>query len=982
MENRSKINQKDRKALELLEKDTGKKFELSPYKAHTSSSQSGYDINEMGFINFLEISGNGDFNTLDLSNFKELKFLTISNAYLDNYSFIKNYTQLSSLLIADNSLSDISFLKFLKNNLEKLCLDSNKIEDFSILKDLKKLSDLVIVNTVGFNDFSFIKYLNQLKSLCLGNTQISDISFLKDLRQLTSLSLRNNQISDISILKDLRQLTSLMLPDNQISDISALKDLKQLTELNLSRNLIEIVPKEICNLNAEFVREGASQKGIILYGNPIKSPPIEIVLQGKKATINWFAANKKELCEIKVLLLGDAEAGKTSLLKRLKSNEYKKGEEPTDGIIIEEMDFEKLPTFVKQKKLHGTKAYFWDFGGQEIMTSTHQFFMTKRSVYILLLEARNDGESERQVRNWLKRIRTFGGNSQVIVVVNKIDLNPAFGLDTYKLQKDFPQIKGFVNISCETGKNINKLKELLEEFIPKAELFKTEIDERWIDIKDDLQKETKKESYVSHKNFTKICIKHKLKSKEEQNEAILFLNDLGIVLHFDELDLGEYFILDPLWVTNGVYKILTSDLAAKQKGEIKIEQLPFIVNEEIKKTDVGKPTNINRIQYSPQELRFLADIMAQFKLSFYQENKQIVLIPDLLNKHTPAKLSESFSKNPEKLCFNFKYDYLPNSIIPRFMVEMKKDIAEKWRSGVILKCQTCLETEAIISSTENWIKIIVTGKHKQKREYLSIIRFFLENINSDFNVTITPFVPLPGFENNFVKYNQLLKMEKAGEKKYYDWDIEEVFEISRLLEGIADNEEIRKRAEVINEDYEDKEIQKDMKPEVKKDKKIELKTIELFLASSKELKVDREQVEIWIGRENKRLVKKGIFLNLNIWEDFLDAMSRTGLQKEYNKTVEKSDIFISMFATKVGKFTEEEFDVAYENFLKKGKNKFIYTFFKDVQVNISEINIKDLNNLNKFKKKLDKLGHYYTPYKSTDDLLRQLKVQLDKMKIF
>ncbi|MEM9276584.1 MAG: hypothetical protein AAGA80_27125, partial [Cyanobacteria bacterium P01_F01_bin.143] len=84
--------------------------------------------------------------------------------------------------------------------------------------------------------------------------------------------------------------------------------------------------------------------------------------------------------------------------------------------------------------------------------------------------------------------------------------------------------------------------------------------------------------------------------------------------------------------------------------------------------------------------------------------------------------------------------------------------------------------------------------------------------------------------------------------------------------------------------------------------------IKIFLASSSELKGDREQFEILIGRENKEYIRKGIFLELVIWEDFLDAMSATRLQDEYNKTIAECDVFVSLFWTKVGQYTEEEFE--------------------------------------------------------------------------
>jgi GTPase SAR1 family protein len=56
------------------------------------------------------------------------------------------------------------------------------------------------------------------------------------------------------------------------------------------------------------------------------------------------------------------------------------------------------------------------------MHATHQFFLSKRSVYILVLDGRRDEKTE----YWLKHVEAFGGGSPVIIAINKIDENPAF----------------------------------------------------------------------------------------------------------------------------------------------------------------------------------------------------------------------------------------------------------------------------------------------------------------------------------------------------------------------------------------------------------------------------------------------------------------------------------------------------------------------------------------------------------------------------
>ena len=86
-----------------------------------------------------------------------------------------------------------------------------------------------------------------------------------------------------------------------------------------------------------------------------------------------------------------------------------------------------------------------------------------------------------------------------------------------------------------------------------------------------------------------------------------------------------------------------------------------------------------------------------------------------------------------------------------------------------------------------------------------------------------------------------------------------------------------------------------------------MEIIKIFLASSEELANDRVGFQLLIGQLNQDWVSKGIFFNLVIWENFIDALSKNGLQSEYNKSIQESDIFVLLFFTKVGKFTKEEF---------------------------------------------------------------------------
>jgi formylglycine-generating enzyme required for sulfatase activity len=157
-----------------------------------------------------------------------------------------------------------------------------------------------------------------------------------------------------------------------------------------------------------------------------------------------------------------------------------------------------------------------------------------------------------------------------------------------------------------------------------------------------------------------------------------------------------------------------------------------------------------------------------------------------------------------------------------------------------------------------------------------------------------------------------------------------------------------------------------------------INTRKIFLASSSELKEDRKEFEIFISRRNKAWVSQGVYLELVQWEDFLDALSQTRLQDEYNKAIKDCDLFVMLFFTKVGQYTAEEFETAFGQF--KATNKpFIFTYFKDADISTGNANKKDLMSLWTFQEKLDDLGHFYTRYKNIDELKLHFSQQLDKL---
>jgi internalin A len=746
-----------------------------------------------------------------IASLQNLEYLHISNNRFGDYDFLGKLSKLTSLYIGGNDISDCSFLASL-TNLQELDLYDNKIKRIDFVSHLPNLTHLdlrdnyiqdyscimspklkaLFIRGGAIRDCEFLRALVGLEQLSLYEATNVDVECLSKLSKLKYLDLGSCQITDVSHLKDLSELRELNLRDNKISSIDSLGCLDKITELNLYGNNLTDIPKFAFDLQMEVTLTDF-ERGLNLGGNPIQSPPIEIIKQGKKAIIDWFYATKDKLREIKVILIGDPKAGKTSLLRLLSSGVFNKDEPQTDGINIEHIAFGSAKTFEKQKSLHSLTGHFWDFGGQEIMNSTHRFFLTKRSVYVLVLDARKDANIATQIRHWVKRIIATGGNSSIVIVANQVDVNAGFGFSNeYELQNEFPQIKAFVKASCETKEGIDQIKDRLEELIPQAELFDTEIDERWIEIIKELEEETRTDHFLNETKFMEICKKHGLSDKEEQKNAINFLHDLGMVLHFEDLSLSEYYVLDPYWITYGVYQILTSKYVGEQKGIVGMDKLEYIINEEEDKKESYRSVNYKKLQYSTNERRFLVDILNQFKLCFYMNDGCDFIIPDLLETREPIAKTEPIRNATDSISFVYEYIYLPSSIIPNLMVQAHslRILKERWRTGCVLESDSTL---ALVSAYENRISITVSGEFKKKREFMAVIRHLVDSISQNLTEKPKMLIPLTGI-NAFADYEVLLNRERKGRRNYIyneDKPTEQEYEISKLLEGIPTYDEVK-----------------------------------------------------------------------------------------------------------------------------------------------------------------------------------------------
>ena len=110
-----------------------------------------------------------------------------------------------------------------------------------------------------------------------------------------------------------------------------------------------------------------------------------------------------------MLLVGEPEAGKTTLSKKLTLPNYRVEmgkEDSTEGIEI--IHWQCAHPQFKEKKL---AIKIWDFGGQEIQYLTHQFFLSTDALYILLTSSRLNFIRDEQVAQIFDKVIVATGGT-------------------------------------------------------------------------------------------------------------------------------------------------------------------------------------------------------------------------------------------------------------------------------------------------------------------------------------------------------------------------------------------------------------------------------------------------------------------------------------------------------------------------------------------------------------------------------------------
>ncbi|MFN6502109.1 MAG: COR domain-containing protein [Nostoc sp. DedQUE01] len=708
--------------IEQAAKDKVTELDLSNKSLTTVPAEIGWLTN----LQFLNLS----FNQLsslpaEIGKLTNLKSLDFSSNQLSSLpAEIGQLTNLQSLNLSFNQLSSLPAEIGQLTNLKSLHLSFNQLSSLPAeFGQLTNLQSLFLYNNQLSSLPVEIGQLTNLQSLDFSSNQLSSLpAKIGQLTNLQSLDLYNNQLSSLPAeIGQLTNLQTLHLSRNQLSSLPAeFGQLTNLQTLHLSRNQLKSLPAEIGQLtNLQIlhlsrnqmsslpvkIRQLTNLRQLELSNNLLEPLPPEIESKGLKAILNFYGQQQEtdRLYEAKLLIVGEGGAGKTTLAKKIQDQKYtlQQDENTTEGIDVIQWKF----------LLDNNREFqvnIWDFGGQEIYHATHQFFLTKRSLYAVVADTRKE---DTDFYYWLNVIELLSDNSPLLIIKNEKQ-DRKREINERELRREFTNFKETFTTNLATNRGLPEILNKIKYYISNLPHVGTELPKTWVKVREALERDSRE--YISLEEYLNICQEHGFTKQEDKLQLSGYLHDLGVCLHFQDDDfLRKTVILKPTWGTDAVYKVLDNPQVIQNMGQFDRSDLVNIWHED---------------KYADMRAELLR-LMMKFKLCYEIPNRPgSYIAPQLLSANQP-----DFSWNEsDNLILRYKYDFMPKGIITRFIVEMHSLIEQQtlvWKTGVVLaKDQT--RAEVIEYYYQREIKIRVAGK--RKKELLAIIIHELEKIHKSY----------------------------------------------------------------------------------------------------------------------------------------------------------------------------------------------------------------------------------------------------------
>jgi internalin A len=580
-------------------------------------------------------------------------------------------------------------------NLTELYLNRNQLTEIpDFLAQMTNLSRLYFWdNCLTIIPDSLAKLTN-LTELYLNKNQLTELpDSLAQLTNLTTLDLSDNQLTELpDSLTQLTNLTELDLDGNQLTELpDSLAQLTNLTTLCLRGNQLTEIPVSLAQLENLIKLD--------LIGNPLDPILKSVYFSGIEELFAYLESLQnpqdiETLHEAKLVLIGEGNVGKTTLLKAITGKDPQEGEKTTHGISI---DIQALLLSHPDKPNTQLKFNAWDFGGQEVYRVTHQFFFSKRSVYLLLWEPRR-GVQQCQVEDWLRMLRLrVGKDARVIIVsthcrtgerIAQID-KPVLKRDYGEIIVDFLEVDSLVD-DPETGEKVGiaALKRLIAETAKNFDQMGAKLNRAWRESRDELL--AINEPRITNADFTTVCGRHGL-SKIATHTLADLMHDLGYIVYYsDDEALKDDVVLQPEWLTKAIGFVLEDRIIQEMDGILPDSRLKEVWLDH---------SFTNEPRYNPDLYPFFLRLMEKYDVSYRLEDGTASLVsqhvpqvrPDL-----PWLPEEEPDPNRRRLAMVCVMEESPSGLIPWMIVRTHDYIYKRhendgkehrlhWQKGMFLR---------------------------------------------------------------------------------------------------------------------------------------------------------------------------------------------------------------------------------------------------------------------------------------------------------
>ena len=698
----------------------------------------GIDISSVTGVNQLCLSNNPELESVTgLECLGNLSVLDLKKTVLSLDLDLSDFPSLYSLSIRETQISKIS-IKAPLVSLHIFDAAKSKISNADFVSYFPSLQ-LLNLSYTTIESLPDIKLFFSLKVLNLSYTKVDRVPNISLLKKLRTLNIGYTNIVSLDSVIFPSGLRGLSLSGTAIKQLpNSIKNLTSLCRLGLADMLLDSLPTWLLDLELEFVTD--DRYGINLRNTIISNVDMSIFSQPRVVIEAWFKSMEnidqplETLDEAKVIFLGDGGVGKSLTVQRLLA----------EGDFPENFDGDATPGIsITSKKYNINEktvlVHFWDFGGQEILHSMHRMFLTKRTLYVVLVNARDNTQDER-ARYWLHNIKSFADNSPILLVLNQIDQNMSASVNEIALRELYPQMGEIVKLSAKNYSpqefvdifentllnEIFRMPSINEPFLPSWNLLKTK-----------LQHMSK--NYINANEYILLSEECGVEKSENVRSSLLdWFSDLGVSFCYrDSSALSNYMVLRPDWITNAIYIILFNSAGKVKNGLIKHETIHQMLHP-AGSNYVQPKSVLQDVVYTVEETEYVLGVIRKFRLS-YRLDDETEFIP-MLCERNEKPIAALFSNSERILEFHMLYTYLPNNVIHRLMVEMRShlDIDNVWLSGAIF-AQDDIGLSALVKIEDNTLKIYVKSENTlhPANTYLNIIKTTIERINKSLGLHTT-----------------------------------------------------------------------------------------------------------------------------------------------------------------------------------------------------------------------------------------------------